>query len=926
MRLKPIMYMYFLIVAVLLIGCSSETNPVTPNNSGTIADDISTEKYLSSGLLGVFAGHIDVGKLEGELAPFRNTSSQDVLEVVDITNFLSMAPCYDCVKLHSIELNADSNIVASIGIRHPFEAGDPLKPITGRNRADLHVFNIEGIIAIQSGDADSFTGFGTSVASGGLLNASGYTGYLDDALDEVFPTDANLHPYILHYRDYSNGNYDPANENGFADVFNPSGYLIMPMGGDEDIREYIFDFSNAESVDFILAIGCTYGISADNKSMRMSPIFRLPQFNKKAASEVSVEITSNNLAPGNPTSDATLTVNILDMNHGVAVGENLGEMRAASDISAISVEVSGVTASPVVDSNPTSTGGDPRDPLNPLAYEITFTNNASAAMGTYRGLVKVTDSYMAGLNESTLLNGADGINRVDPLVSPLEGTFNIPEFATYQAFTIDVGGGNLPPVADLDVSSETVESGCTIDLFPGPGTHDPDGSIALYEYDFDYDGTTFDVDASNTNGDPVTAQMMNPNITDITIDVAMRVTDDGAPALTDIDTVTITVVAYWLDINFLNSPTEIWMRPFDNTGTLLDPAICIEDDDQVCVAAVSQNYNSADNDGPVSVHSDDGGINWGWPSDGHSTTYTLAPPVKLATDIGDPTYPDSYFYFSRLNLTDANNYIRQGCGVYCVHDDAPFDHCNEIYGSAASGYIYAFGDDNDQIKRHRSSEPHEIGWFGSLDTLNIVVTDSDPRLSWVRSIGEDSSGLMFLAYYNSNENIIKRIKSDDILGDAWTEGTIWDGSSGGYSGMKDPGVDIDDDDNIHVSFLRHDDISGENQICYVMSNDGGTTFSEPDIAVSSTGIVLNPPIIATTIGCHDVVYIAYEEDGDIYLTITWSGGTQFESGIVVSTRAEMELNPDYVMDDNDDLIFAWQVDDSIYHGSTYTCKVEIIEN
>ena len=277
-----------LIVVFIAIGCSGGTNPVSLENSGiTNQGQIPTngsepESYFSSGLIGIFNGHIDTASLNGELTPFKNVSSQDVLEVVDITNFLSLAPCSDCVKLHSVELNADGNIVANIGVKHPFDAGDPLKPPSGKNRMDLHVFNVEGIVAMSNGDSDNFTGLGKSVASGDLINASGYTGYLDTALDEILPTDANLHPYILHFDDYSSGNYDVGNENGFADVLNPSGYLVMPMGGDEDIQEYEFDFTNTESIDFVLAIGCTYGISADNKSMRLSPIFRLPQLQQKS--------------------------------------------------------------------------------------------------------------------------------------------------------------------------------------------------------------------------------------------------------------------------------------------------------------------------------------------------------------------------------------------------------------------------------------------------------------------------------------------------------------------------------------------------------------------------------------------------------------------------------------------------------------------
>jgi len=760
------------------------------------------------------------------------------------------------------------------------------------------------------------------VASGGLLNASGYTGYLDDALDEILPTDATLHPYILHYRDYSAGNYDPSNTNGFADCVNPSGYLVMPMGGDEDIREYEFDFTNAESVDFILAIGCTYGISADNKNMRLSPIYRLPQFNKKAASEVSIEITSNNLIQGVPTSDATLTVSVLDMNHGVAVGEGLGEMRAASDIAQISVEVSSVTASPVVVSSPTPTGGDPRDPLNPLTYEITFTNDASGVMGFHRGLVKITDSYPAGENEFLLLNGADGITRVGPTSNPLEGCFNISEFAAYQTFIIEVIG-NQAPVCDLDASSEEIYSGSTIDLFPGPGTSDPDGdNIVLYEYDFDYDGTTFDVDGSNTTGAPVTTTpFSNPGTDPIVVDVATRITDDGIPAATsDICTLAITVNPLTLDINFLSTPAEVTSSPFGNHGQRLDPCICLEDDGQYAMAYVYKYYGGT-SDTVLGLHSSNG-ISWYW-TQGMIGTSGLGPPCKVAADQGDT---DSYAYFSVSSNPDDRNYIAKtgGSYEYTWNNKVPFDHFNELYGSATSGYLYAFGDDYDKIECRRSGNQHLIN--ESWNQMTVNVSYDDPRISNVRSVHEDSTGIMFLAYYNVNENIIKSIKSVDSMGNSWTEGTIWDGTSSDYIEVKDPGVFIDSNDTINVSFERHNNTSGLDEICYVQSTDGGTSFSTPVVVTSSSGSLLNAPIVYVNKFGYDIIVIAYESDDDIYVALSGSYGATFIPDFLISDFADAESDPDLIVDNSNNLILAWQLDDSVHNGSIYSCKVEIIEN
>jgi hypothetical protein len=395
------------------------------------------------GALGLFNLSIDSANGTAELASLRQTALADVLEVVDITNFLQMSPCYDCAKIGAVSIDADGNLVVSIGIKHPFPAGDPFKPISGKNRGDLHVFNIEGTI-VSNLAGYSFAELGETTAGFTLVNADGYTGYLDSVLDGIYPTDATVHPYILHFDDYTAGNFDASNSMGFASVTDPppSGNLVMAMGCDYDYKDYVFDLS-AGAVDFIYAVGCTYAVSTETYSMRFEPEYRIPQHNKKAASEVSVEIITNDLEAGDVLSYALIRVHVVDISHGVAVGENLDEMLADSSVSAITIDAPGIETSILnVDvSSPTGTGHDPSDPL---AFGAIMMNTANASEGTYNCLVKVTDSYPSGLNESPFVNGMDGIARVHPLDNPLTGLFDISEFATYQIFTIDVSEqGNI---------------------------------------------------------------------------------------------------------------------------------------------------------------------------------------------------------------------------------------------------------------------------------------------------------------------------------------------------------------------------------------------------------------------------------------------------------------------------------------------------
>jgi PKD repeat protein len=533
--MKYTVFLGGILIILIAVGCSG--NPTIPG-PGDINDltalktsnlPVGVTEWSEDGspaggmgTLGLFNLTIDPQTVSAELTPLRDASLTDVLEVVDITNFLTLAPCVNCAKLNSISQDTEGHLVLNIGIKHPFPAGDPLKPITGRNRGDLHVFNVEGQIISSTGSV-SFPGLNKSIADFTLVNADGYSSYLDSVLDNIYPTDATLHPYILHFDDYSEGNFNAANPMGFESVTTPppAGNLVMAMGCDYDSQDYIFDLDG--KVNFIYAVGCTYAVSAATKIERFTPEYRVPQHNKKAASEVRVSILANDLTEGDDTSSATLQIEVLDINHGVAAGTALNEMLSDSSVGTISAEIPGVTSSPVISSSPIPTGGDPRDPLNPLKFEISVTNSALGVEGKYKGLVKVLDTYAPGQNTSPLLNGMDGIKRVGPAENPLSGLFAITEFATYATFSIDVESGtqSQPPVAIISppCEEEMILIYTTL-FFDGRLSYD-DGAIVSYAWDFDWDGdpANFDVDASD---DHVFHQYVNPN----SYTVGLRVEDN----------------------------------------------------------------------------------------------------------------------------------------------------------------------------------------------------------------------------------------------------------------------------------------------------------------------------------------------------------------------------------------------------------------
>lgn len=454
---------------LFLCSCSS-SNPVDQsvssiNDNGNqlpvwVSEWDESGKPLSGeGILGLFTIDIQTDPLNVELNPIRTASFVDSMEVMDITNFLTLTPCTNCIKLKAAEIDSDQNLVLTMGIRHPFPIGNPLLPPSGKNRADLHVFNVEGIMIYKGGALGTmnFADSTKTIAKNLVLNPSGYTGYLDPYLDNILYTDATIHPYILHFDDFTIGNYMPAlSQTGFVDVLNPSGNLVMGQGSDFDFKDYILDVEIGMNYQFIFAVGCSYGVSTQNFTQRFTPEYRIPQYNKKAASEVHVSVVNNNLIEGIASSSATIQIDVLDMNHGVEVSPFINKMSADSSVSKILIEVPDILLASVSVDSPTEISGDPRDPLNPLRFEYLVTNEKQAASGTYLGLVSVEDSFPPGSNTVPAIAGRDGGFRVPPGVSALTGLFNIDKFVTYQVFQISV----LPSVQLTEIS-----------LMPNPRTY-----------------------------------------------------------------------------------------------------------------------------------------------------------------------------------------------------------------------------------------------------------------------------------------------------------------------------------------------------------------------------------------------------------------------------------------------------------------------
>jgi hypothetical protein len=113
--------------------------------------------------------------------------------------------------------------------------------------------------------------------------------------------------------------------------------------------------------------------------------------------------------------------------------------------------------------------------------------------------------------------------------------------ATFGLLVMAPGLVELPPVANAGVDQE-VAPGEDVDFDGSASTHsDPARSIVAYEWDYDYDGITFDVEATGAMVTKVAGYPITNGTDTQDYTVALRVRDDNSPPLTSTDTLVVTV-------------------------------------------------------------------------------------------------------------------------------------------------------------------------------------------------------------------------------------------------------------------------------------------------------------------------------------------------------------------------------------------------
>lgn len=521
-RFRFSMLIVILTIVSFLIGCSGGggSSPVAPDKTSGSMDSIpiigmseANGTYNAIGLFGAYEMILNPD-LSAELISKRVGAIGEDYIVSGIA-FFTIAPCPQCLKITGVELTLEGDAKLTFAINHPFPKGNTSENPSALNRLDLDVFDLAMVIVPTGATAVPYTLTGESVYTDTCVGADGFT----TELANVVSDDAAM-PYFLVIDDSDTGTstwnkFEMEASASFDVVFNLSGTSL--------------------AFDMYLTMG--YGFSA-KKLNRLDPKYYNPEFNRKAAWKVAVTPPEGVDPPAmfNTWDDSDIattydvTVSVYDWQIGATVSTEAdfgdadpGDVFAASEPSGVTVEIPGMNTAIqtlAVPDNPTGTGG----PADPWIYTLPIANELQLVAGEYLGLVVVTD-------ERAVLTPGDGRDFIIDTENGIDlDNYEIPGYVTYQTFTatVVVGCGPITGTIDTPVcpvtdafTGEIINFTCT--AASGNGG-DP---IVLYEWDADYDGFTFDVDAT---GDDV---CLGPFLCDAgnpaTYTVAVRATDSCGP-------------------------------------------------------------------------------------------------------------------------------------------------------------------------------------------------------------------------------------------------------------------------------------------------------------------------------------------------------------------------------------------------------------
>lgn len=750
---------YFLLITmiflVMLPACSGNgENPISPDSpnpqyQSAGSHDVFTPAEASDVLyshasrgnlaykaFGIYQIIIDPVTLTGEIIPARNALAIGDTFDADLTQFLTVTPCANCLQIDGINLLPDNQVQVGFAVKHPF--ADIIA------RPDLHGFDVRGIV-IADGNYNfpltivmlSELDFASARANVSLVaNADGYTHHFDELaadpnyFDPPRDYDANINPFKSYFIDGSTPAFDP---------HSPSGHNVMATGADWETQDYIFNIGIGSPIAFAFVVDCAYGHSATYEN-RDTPYYFLPEYNRKEAWKVDVAIVTNDLQSGDTGSTAQLAIEVCDWQAGLDADpeypntDNLDGISAVSDVASVSVEMTNVSAF-VQSDTPNSGSGTAADPY---LFNLTVTNTEGVAAGYYNGIVAIRDDLQGHQGPMGIPENPNGF--------PFEGP-EIYDYSVYQIFTIRVHG-SAPVVNSIA----------------------PPGTV------FENDTVQLSATVSEVDGDDITylwEQIAPPSPVVTFIDPTIKDAQFVAPSLYDIP---IGGLQFTLRLTATDIDGEGTKNVIFNIEEYNDPPICIGINTQpyLGVVDVSQNLslsiNATDPDGDA--------LNYAWDFDFDDTIFDeddVGPNVSTSWSV-----PGFYTVACRISEARSNMLV-----IYCTrnivvrglydadikvdHEDEPDPnfHKQDVANIGNAFHAVWLDDDDDAIYYGNNRDDHDV--FGNYSKIVDTVPagwNMNPKV-----IGFGSTVIVIWVEYDTDQvpflYSLKMARSIDN-GDTWT--------------------------------------------------------------------------------------------------------------------------------------------------------------
>lgn len=373
MKCKYTVFLVILLLTFCISACSNAGKSPVSTGSPDDQDVLPSYDHGPGGMaLGAYMVHLDASTQDVEIVPVRTPSAIGDAFLLGISQGGPAGRWFDVSGVQFLS-HDDVSMKDILSLKMKFEHPFPLSA-----RPDLAGWDLKAIFVYDSPIQWDFNEFNVLMNPPLLVNSYGLTGEWDDESDLVFPTDADIHEFVILSED--DRAVTPFN---FQD---PQGWNVFHPGM---IAENSFDIQidSGASLDFMIFLTMGYEVSATfantihnpgEPGSRENPVYNPPEGNSHAAWKIEVEETGVGMID-DAGSETTYQARVWDWQHA--------KQFCNSKIKKISIHIPGVMSSAVETSTFTGTGRE----NDPVTADITVANDLDAPDGDYYGIVKVKD-------------------------------------------------------------------------------------------------------------------------------------------------------------------------------------------------------------------------------------------------------------------------------------------------------------------------------------------------------------------------------------------------------------------------------------------------------------------------------------------------------------------------------------------------------